>query len=89
MKSQSARAHLGSFVEATATDDYTVVCKLETPFAPFMSFISNIRIVNEAYYKEHNGDLATNVNGTGPYKLVDVDLNSVCHLTAFRGLLAG
>ncbi len=85
----AVRSHLGSFIEATATDDYTVVCKLETPFAPFMSFISNIRIVNEAYYKEHNGDLDTNVNGTGPYKLVDVDLNSVCHLTAFEDYWQG
>ena len=85
----AVRSHLGSFIEATATDDYTVVCKMETPFAPFMSFISNIRIVNEAYYKEHNGDLDTNCNGTGPYKLVDVDLNSVCHMTAFEDYWQG
>lgn len=83
------RSHLGSFIEATATDDYTVVCKMESPFAPFMSFIANIRIVSEAYYKEHNGDLDTNCNGTGPYKMVDVDLNSVCHMTAFEDYWQG
>ena len=88
-ESVALRAHLGSFIEATATDDYTVVCTLENPFAPFMSFVSNIRIASEAYYNEHGGNLDTNVNGTGPYKLVDVDLNSVCHMTAFEDYWQG
>ncbi len=88
-ESVPVRSHLGSFIEATATDDTTVVCKMETPFAPLMSFISNIYIVSEAYYKEHDGNLDTNCNGTGPYKLVDVDLNSVCHMTAFEDYWRG
>ena len=88
-ESVAVRSHLGTFIEATATDDYTVVCKMEAPFAPFMSFISNIFIISESYYKEHDGNLDTNCNGTGPYKMVDVDLNSVCHMTAFEDYWQG
>ena len=88
-ESVAVRSHLGTFIEAVATDDYTVVCKMEAPFAPFMSFISNISIVSEAYYNEHDGNLDTNCNGTGPYKMVDVDLNSVCHMTAFEDYWQG
>lgn len=67
-------------VEAGA-DDYTVVIALKYAFAPFLSYLGNFMIVNESYASQHS--LLDTECGTGPYKLVDIEMNTECNMTRF------
>ncbi len=82
-QSPALKSNLGAFKSAEATDDYTVKVTLDAAFAPLIPFLANIKIFNEKFYNEHNGDMRTVECGTGPYKLVDVDMDTEMNLTAF------
>ncbi|MDO4266878.1 MAG: ABC transporter substrate-binding protein [Eubacteriales bacterium] len=83
-ESPALKSNLGAFKSAEAVDDYTVKVVLEAPFAPLIPFLSNIKIFNQKFYEENKGDLRTVECGTGPYKLVDVDMDTEMNLTAFE-----
>ena len=67
-------------VEAGA-DDHTAVITLKYAFAPFLSYLANFMIVNEAHASRNS--LLDTECGTGPYKLVDIDMNTECNMTRF------
>ena len=53
-----------------ATDEKTVVCHLDTPYAPFLKGILNPFICSKAYYESDPDAFVTNPIGSGPYKFV-------------------
>ena len=81
--SPALKSNLGAFVSAEAISDYEVKLTLEAPFAPLISFLANIKIFNQKFYEEHDGDMRTIECGTGPYMMVDVDMDSEMNLIAF------
>ena len=88
-QSPALKSNLGAFKSAEAVDDYTVKITLEAPFAPLIPFLANIKIFSEKFYNEQNGDLRTVECGTGPYTLVDVDMDTEMNLTAFEDYWQG
>ncbi len=88
-QSPALKSNLGAFKSAEAVDDYTVKLVLEAPFAPLIPFLANIKIFNQKFYEEHGGDIRTVECGTGPYKLVDVDMDTEMNLTAFEDYWQG
>ncbi|WP_299298806.1 ABC transporter substrate-binding protein [uncultured Fretibacterium sp.] len=67
-------------VEAGA-DDYTVIITLKYAFAPFLSYMGNFMVVSEAYASQNS--LLDTECGTGPYRLVDIEMNTECNMTRF------
>ena len=65
---QGSQISMLSSVEATG--DSTVVCHLDTPYAPFLQGVLTPYICEKAYYDEDQDAFATNPIGTGPYKFV-------------------
>ena len=65
-----------------ATGDYTFEITLKYAFAPFLTYTENIPVVSEKYVEEGNSLLDT-ACGTGPYQLVDFDMNTECNMTRF------
>ena len=53
-----------------AVDENTVVCHLDTPYAPFLQGILSPYIFPKAYYESDPEAVATNPIGSGPYKFV-------------------
>ena len=51
-------------------DENTVVCHLDTPYAPFLQGILSPYIFPKAYYESDPEAVATNPIGSGPYKFV-------------------
>ena len=66
-----------------AVGDNEVKITLKTPFAPFLSYVSYIFIVNEKFTDENAGNLNKVACGTGPYILETIDMNVSAKLTAF------
>jgi ABC-type transport system substrate-binding protein len=64
-----------------ADGDNKVVITLKYAFAPFVSYLLNIPIVNKNFASENS--LLTDECGTGPYVLESIDLNTECKMTAF------
>ena len=64
-----------------ASGDNAVVITLKSVFAPFVSYLENIPIVSEKYATAN--DLLTSECGTGAYKLVSIEMNTECKMTAF------
>lgn len=53
-----------------AVDDATVVCHLDTPYAPFLEGILSPFICSKAYYEADADAFVTSPMGSGPYKFV-------------------
>ena len=53
-----------------AVDENTVVCHLDTPYAPFLHAILSPYLFPKAYYESDPEAVATNPIGSGPYKFV-------------------
>lgn len=83
-------------VSATATDANTVVFQLKTPYAPFISSLTQLFIVDSALLKANqqsgsfgdNGDygqayIAEHSAGSGPYKLIDWNRQSYLDFEAY------
>lgn len=65
---QGSQISMLSSVEAT--DDHTVVCHLDAPYAPFLEGILSPNICSKAYYEADPDSFVTNPIGCGPYKFV-------------------
>lgn len=89
VESPALKSNFGAFEKAEALDDYTVKVTLEAPFAPFVPFMANVKIISEKFYNDSQGDMRTIACGTGPYKMVDVDMDTECNLTAFEDYWKG
>ncbi len=73
---------------AEATGDYEVVIKLRSAFAPFLSYVAKIAILNEKFLGE-NSDISRTSCGTGPYVMKDVNMNTEAHFEAFADYYKG
>ncbi len=65
---QGSQISMLSSVEAT--DDHTVVCHLDSPYAPFLEGILSPNICSKSYYESDPDSFVTNPIGCGPYKFV-------------------
>jgi peptide/nickel transport system substrate-binding protein len=65
---QGSQISMLSSVEAI--DDTTVVCHLDSPYAPFLAGILSPNICSKAYYESDPDAFVTNPIGCGPYKFV-------------------
>lgn len=85
-----------------AADEQTVVFTLKSPYAPFLSTLTQLFIVDSEVLKEHqesgdfgeSGDyglayLADHSAGSGPYKIVNWDRQSFLELEAFEDYWKG
>lgn len=82
-------SQISMLTSVEATDDKTVVCHLDTPYAPFLQGVCTPYICEKAYYDKDQDAFATNPIGTGPYKFVSRSTGSNIVLEAnedyFRG----
>lgn len=85
-------SHIVGFIkEVEAKDDYTVVIKLEEPFAPILSHLAHTAssILNEKAVTEAGDDYVNNPVGTGPFKFVSHDAGDKVTLEAFADYYKG
>lgn len=68
--SQYQGSQISVLSSVEAVDDSTVVCHLDTPYAPFLLGISSPNISSKDYYEEDPDGFVTNPIGSGPYKFV-------------------
>lgn len=84
---QGSQISMLSSVEAT--DDSTVVCHLDTPYAPFLLGMCSPNIVSKAYYEADPDAFVTNPVGTGPYKFVSRTVATSVELEAYEDYYRG
>lgn len=86
IKASGARSNQLEKVSAIETpDEQTVVIKLSSQYAPFLTYLANPlnAIVEKAVVEENNGDL-TNVDaGSGPFKLTAWNAGTSVDMEAF------
>lgn len=58
-------------------DDYTVVCKLDSPYSPFLLGVLQVNIASKAYYESSPEDFVNSPIGSGPYKFVSKSKENV------------
>lgn len=68
---------------AEAVDNATVVCHLDSPYAPFLLGVSVVHIASKAYYEASADDFVNKPMGSGPYKYENRNKGSNITLTAF------
>lgn len=85
---QGSQISMLSSVEAV--DDATVVCHLDTPYAPFLKGILSPYICSKAYYEADPEAFVNSPVGSGPYKFVSRSTGSSIALEAneeyYRGV---
>lgn len=86
-KEAALETYYAPIAKVEAVGDNAVNITLKDVFAPFVSYLENIPIVNEKFASENS--LLTEVCGTGPYKLVSIDMNTECKMTAFEDYWRG
>jgi peptide/nickel transport system substrate-binding protein len=89
-KSSPRAGLLGPLKEVLATDKYTVVFKLEKPWAILPAMLPFQEVVSKAFV-QRVGDkgLATQANGTGPFKLVEWRRGDSITMERFDGYYGG
>ncbi len=75
-------SQISMMTSVEAVDDTTVVCHLDTPYAPFLSGICSPYISSKAYYEADPEAFASTPIGSGPYKFVSRATGSNIVLTA-------
>ena len=63
-------SQISTLAGVEATDEKTVVCHLDSPYAPFLKGILSPFICSKAYYESDPDAFVTNPIGSGPYKFV-------------------
>ena len=81
---------LGPLKEVQAVDKYTVRLLLSTPWAILPAMLPFQEVVSKSFVQKH-GDkgLATQVNGTGPFKLVEWRKGDAIIMERFDGYYGG
>ena len=89
-KSSPRAGLLGPLKEVTAPDRYTVVFKLDKPWAILPAMLPFQEVVSKAFV-QRVGDkgMATQVNGTGPFKLVEWRRGDSLTMERFAGYYGG
>lgn len=89
-KSSPRAGLLGPMKEVTAVDKYTVRFTLASPWAILPSMLPFQEVVSKAFVQKV-GDkaMATQVNGTGPFKLVDWRRGDSITMERFAGYYGG
>lgn len=75
-------SQISMMTSAEVVDDSTVVCHLDTPYAPFLAGIVSPFICSKAYYEADPDAFVTSPMGSGPYKFVSRSTGSNVILTA-------
>ena len=83
MESPDLETYYAPIEKVEATGDYTVDITLKYAFAPFPSYTANIPIVSEKFCNDNGNNLLEAECGTGPYQLVDFNMNTECNMTRF------
>lgn len=81
-ESEYQGSQISMMASAEAVDDSTVVCHLDTPYAPFLEGIVSPFICSKAYYESDPDAFVTSPMGSGPYKFVSRSTGSNVILTA-------
>ena len=63
--------------------DHVLEVTLGVPFAPFLSYMANVYIINEKFFNENDENLGRVACGTGPYTLDSIEMNTVAVMRAF------
>lgn len=82
-------SQISMMTSVEATDDYTVVCHLDTPYAPFLQGIVSPFIFSKEYYESDPEGCVTNPIGSGPYKFVSRTTGSSIVLEAYEDYYRG
>ena len=69
-------SQISMMTSVEATDEHTVVCHLDSPYAPFLAGILSPNISSKAYYESDPEAFVTNPIGSGPYKYVSRSIGS-------------
>lgn len=85
LETPSTNLYVNKIKDIEAVGDYEVKVTLNKPSASFVNNTSEIYIMNEKYYHDVDGVLMEQGCGTGPYRLVSVDLSNEIELEAFDG----
>ena len=89
MKHPAMQGYTKAIESVEVVGDNQIACKLLKPSASFVSMMSEIPIVSEAFYSAQENNIDVGV-GTGPYMLTDQkDLNREVVLTRFDGYRKG
>ncbi|MDY3919202.1 MAG: ABC transporter substrate-binding protein [Candidatus Limivivens sp.] len=72
-----------------ATDEYTVVCHLESAYSPFLLGVCSAHIASQAYYEASPEEFVNKPMGSGPYKFVSRANGSNIKLEAYDGYYRG
>lgn len=83
MNTAACDTYLNAVESVSALDDCTVQITLSRSSVSFLNNTAEIYIMNEKYYNEVDGNMLEQGCGTGPYKIVDVDLTTEIKLEAF------
>lgn len=71
-ESGAASTVFGDFVGATKIGDYTIEVELSNnSYGYIQQFLSSVFIVSQKAFEESSDEMATNVVGTGPYKVTE------------------
>lgn len=81
------KSEINLIKEVNVIDQYTVEVKLEKPYSPFLSVLTDRAgmMVSPTAVKKQGKDFANQPVGTGPYKFVDRVQQSHVELTRFGG----
>jgi peptide/nickel transport system substrate-binding protein len=89
-KSSPRAGLLGPLKEVVAVDKYTVQLKLEKPWAILPSMLPFQEVVSKAFVqKVGDKGMATQANGTGPFKLVEWRRGDSITMERFAGYYGG
>lgn len=89
-KSSPRAGLLGPMKEVTVVDKYTVRFTLESPWAILPSMLPFQEVVSKAFVqKVGDAAMATQVNGTGPFKLVEWRRGDSITMERFAGYYGG
>ena len=88
-ESEYQGSQIAALSSVEAVDDSTVVCHLESPYAPFLQGICSPYIASKDYYEEDPDAFVTNPIGSGAYKYVSRTTGSSIVLEANEGYYRG
>lgn len=90
MSSEYQGSYVTGLTEVEAPDPQTVVCKLDSPYSPFLMGVLDCHIASKAYHDSVDEEtFASTPMGCGPYKFVSRTSGSQIVLEAFDDYYRG